>query len=383
MAESKILFVTNGHGEAAIAARIVQDLRSMSDAGAEHFPLVGRDFGIPGFTEVGPRAVMPSGGLVAMGNAGKFIGDLRAGFVPLWGKQVRFLQSLGDRYAAVVAVGDAYALFMARMSGIRAIFVGTAKSEYVASYGWVERRIMRGARAIFVRDRETANALAAHHLTAAVANVIVDLAAGDGPPVPWSGAERLVLLPGSREDAYLDAALLVRVVRVLAAARPVSAVLSIAPSVDGARVAAGLEAEGWRIDPGSGPVEFSASIEGKHVLSAMRSELRSLFPGATLALGQAGTANEAAAASGLPVVALETQRSGRSSWYRMRQARLLGAALEVVPGDPPAAAAAVARLLDDPQRCAEMAATGRARMGPPGGAAIVARAIAELAARAS
>ena len=78
----------------------------------------------------------------------------------------------------------------------------------------------------------------------------------------------------------------------------------------------------------------------------MRSERGSagiggILAGATLAIGQAGTANEAAAASGVPVVALELTGDRRSGWYRMRQERLLADAMLVVPGDPVAAAAAI------------------------------------------
>ena len=50
-------------------------------------------------------------------------------------------------------------------------------------------------------------------------------------------------------------------------------------------------------------------------------------------MGQAGTANEAAAAAGVPVVAFERDRDRKTAWYRMRQHGLLGEALAVLPGD--------------------------------------------------
>jgi len=83
-----------------------------------------------------------------------------------------------------------------------------------------------------------------------------------------------------------------------------------------------------------------------------------ILDGATLAIGQAGTANEAAAASGVPVVALELAGDRRSGWYRMRQERLLGDALAIVPGESSAAAAAIVALLNDPARRARMSAAG-------------------------
>jgi len=375
-----VLFVTNGHGEAAIGARIARDVRALG-LDVDHFPLVGTGFEAPSFPEIGPRERLPSGGLVAMGNVGNFARDLRAGFLRLLRRQRAFLRASAGRYAVVVAVGDVYALAMAYCARTPTVFVGTAKSDYVAPYGWLERRFMRRAAVRFVRDERTAGALRARGLSATAANVIVDLAS-DAGAYPWpSGAERLVLLPGSREDGYGDAVLLLRVVRLVALERPVYAMLSIAASLDPARMACALEDDGWTITPGADDEPFVASLEGKPFATAWRGDISALFPGATLALGQAGTANEAAAASGLPVVALETRRSGREGWYRMRQAGLLGAALDIVPGDPAQAAASILRLLGDPARRAEMGATGRARMGPAGAAVQVARAIAELAAR--
>jgi hypothetical protein len=357
----RVLFVTNGHGEAAIAARIAQELRGIANVRTEHFALVGERLGGERFPDVGPQRAMPSGGLVAMGNVRAFVRDLGAGFVGLFARQLAFLRRANRerRYAAVVAVGDAYACALARVARAPLAFVGTAKSVYVARYGPGERRILRTARRVFVRDAATANDLRAHGLAAdAPGNVIVDLLATDAR-VDWRAPLRLALLPGSRERAYADA---LRLADVVAALRErcgeLDAVLSIAPNLDAARFAPALERGGLR--PWAGP-------------------LGALLQGATLALGQSGTANEAAAAEGVPVVALDLPGAPREAWYRKRQMGLLGDALLVVPGEPAAAAAAVAALLGDDLRRARMGAIGRERMGGPGGARAIAQAVAELA----
>ena len=41
MSERAVLFVTNGHGEAAIAARIAEETRALTELRTEHFGLVG------------------------------------------------------------------------------------------------------------------------------------------------------------------------------------------------------------------------------------------------------------------------------------------------------------------------------------------------------
>jgi len=108
----------------------------------------------------------------------------------------------------------------------------------------------------------------------------------------------------------------------------VAAVMSVAPSLEAAR--------------------FAALFERYPALGVWFDGIGGILDGATLAIGQAGTANEAAAASGVPVVALELAGDRRSGWYRMRQERLLGDALAIVPGESSAAAAAIVALLNDP-----------------------------------
>ena len=83
-------------------------------------------------------------------------------------------------------------------------------------------------------------------------------------------------------------------------------------------------------------------------------------------MGQAGTANEAAAAAGVPIVAFERDRYGKASWYRRRQRGLLGDALVVFSnrGDEPVTA--VRAILDDPARRAHMSAVGPGAHGRSG-----------------
>jgi tetraacyldisaccharide 4'-kinase len=359
---TRVLFVTNGHGEASIAKRIAADLRTLGDFATDHLALVGAGHGDDAFIDVGPQAALPSGGLVAMGNVRAFLADVRAGFFRLFGRQAMFLMGSGGRYAAVVAVGDVYALLLARLARRPTVFVGTAKSVYVAPYGPGERLVLRTARRVFVRDPATAAYLRARGVAAqAPGNVIVDLLTTDAR-VDWHGAaERIALLPGSRSRAYDDAVRLADVVRRVARRVPAAAaVMSIAPGLD--------------------PKQFAPALAGEPPIAAWGNDLGALFVDATLALGQAGTANEAAAACGVPVVAVEFDGQRKSAWYRMRQARLLGEALAIVPGEPQRAADAIVALLADAPRRARMAEVGRERMGAGGGAAAIARAVAGLSA---
>lgn len=355
-----VLFVTNGHGETAIAARIAQELRAQTGARTEHFPLVGTGLEAADFADVGPRRRLPSGGLVAMGNVAAIARDVAAGWLGLFAAQLRFLTRAAPAYDALVAVGDAYNCALAQRARRPVAFVGTAKSVFVAPYGPIERKILGRAARVFVRDAATAADLRRHGVPAeAPGNVIVDLLATD-ERYPWSAPLRLALLPGSRPRAYRDAERLAAVADAAAARMSsVEAALSIAPTLDAAGFAE-LLARHPRIRPWSGPIG-------------------ALLAEATLAVGQAGTANEAAAANGVPVVALQMEGDGREAWYRRRQIGLLGDALAIVPGEvAPACEALLALLADEPRR-QRMAAVGRERMGPPGGAAAIAAAVASLA----
>jgi uncharacterized protein (TIGR03492 family) len=157
----------------------------------------------------------------------------------------------------------------------------------------------------------------------------------------------------------------------------------VAPALDAARFERELVVDGWERCEAPFPAGGAFAVRaGAARLVAWTGTLGALLRASILVLGQAGTANEQAAAFGIPVVALAESHSqanpGGTSprdWYRMRQQRLLGDALLLVPSAPDLAAPAVAELLDDPVRLARMGAAGRERMGPPGGVAAVARAI--------
>ncbi|MHB8178228.1 MAG: lipid-A-disaccharide synthase-related protein [Vulcanimicrobiaceae bacterium] len=382
-----LLMVSNGHGEQAIAARIAQELGVLRpNVSCDHLALVG-DFALPSsMREVGPRAAMPSGGLIAMLNLRNILADLRSGLIGITLEQVRLLRSLHRRYAAVVAVGDIYALGMSLLVGAPTCFVGTAKSVYVAPYGPFERQILRRARYVFVRDSATAQRLEQQRVPAlAPGNVISDLYTDDDVRVQAAVngfAPMLALFPGSRESAYEHARALTATVRELARRQPsIGGVLSLAPGLQATRFASVLANDGWQVRSGTdAPVAFELIDPSTHAvrIRAWQGSLGSLLARATLVVGQAGTANEAAAAAGVPVVALAPPGESKSAWYRRRQHGLLDGALLMLSDDRAATSAQIGALLADPAQRERMGRIGRERMGPPGGASAIARHLAAM-----
>jgi uncharacterized protein (TIGR03492 family) len=398
MTAPRVLLVSNGFGEMAIAGYLAREIRAAQpDAIIEHLPLVGTPAADDALQTAGPRADMPSGGLVAFWNLPNIARDLGAGLIGLTFRQFAFLRGRTDD--VVIAVGDIYCLAACLLFARRpTVFVATAKSEYVARHSAFESMIARRARAVFARDAATARALAANGVRASFAgNVMMDGLSEtrlDLPSTP--DAVRIGVLPGSRADAPENAAAAARRLAKIAAifarrGRNVQAYVSLAPTVAlrdllaglrrGGIVASATGADTGVVALGMGGGALSAALSAAIVLGGFGDLLRA----SEIVLGQAGTGNEQAVGMGKPVVSAADSRPGmpnRVGWYRMRQQRLLGDALLVLPAaDDDAFASGVVRLLDDQRRMDEMARTGRERMGGSGGAAAVAKAALAVAAK--
>ena len=366
----RVLLVSNGYGETAICARLAGALHERDgDLECDHLALVGEYAHGQAMRDVGPRATMPSGGILAMGNLRNIARDIRAGLLGHTFAQIAFLRRVRGSYHAVIAIGDTFALLMANLArGAKTIFVGTAKSVYVAPYGPVEERILAKSDAVFVRDAATAERLQQHGVNAqAPGNVIVDLYARV-EPVEWPFPPALALFPGSRSSAYADAVALCAVVREMRARTPLCAALSIAPGLDADRFAGELRADGWGVTPGSS-ADMPFVLHDAHggAVVAWAGSLGAMLACAMLVIGQAGTANEAAAAAGIPVIALDQAPRERLAWYRSRQRGLLGEAMRIVSCDPSLAAREIEALLADPQTREQMGRAGQTRMGRAGG----------------
>jgi uncharacterized protein (TIGR03492 family) len=396
-----VLLVSNGFGEMAIAGYLAREIRAARpDSRIEHLPLVGTPAALAGVTVVGPRADMPSGGLVAFWNLHNIARDLGAGLIGLTLRQFAFL--CGRHDDVVIAVGDVFCLAACLIFGRRpTVFVATAKSEYVARHSAFEAFIARRARAVFARDAATAQALAARGVPAESAgNVMMD--GLDELGIELSNAQdavRIGVLPGSRGDAPENAAAAARRLAKIAAllaprGKTVQAYISLAPTVALPDLLEGLRRGGIDAAPTGAETgvvaigresQGAATARGVVSTAVVRGAFGDLLRASEIVLGQAGTGNEQAVGLGKPVVSAADSRPGkpdRVGWYRMRQQRLLGDALLVLPAsDDDAFAAGVVSLFDDEPRREAMARAGRERMGGSGGARAVAKAALAVAAK--
>jgi uncharacterized protein (TIGR03492 family) len=382
-----ILVLSNGHGEDLIGATLAAKVRSAGpEAEVEALAVVGegKPYAQAGLPLIGPRRILPSGGFTR-NSLTNLVADLRAGLVPLLLGQMAAVRARRRQTELVVAVGDILVLWLARRQARRpTIFLPTAKSDYLAPHFPVEVALMRECRKVFPRDALTAAQLSAQGVAAEyVGNAMMDclnLSGADLRPALGPVAHVVGLLPGSREEAYLNLADLTAVAAGLArsSAAPLAFPVALAPGLDPLRAAEAIGAAGgdaalldeaaadqpspWPANPAAP----GAPAAARPILTLVPGRFGDVVLASDVVVGLAGTANEQAAGLGRPVVTFP----GRGAQFTLRfaraQQRLLGEAVALVERDFGRVAETVRRILDDPAEHARRAAVGRERMGGPG-----------------
>lgn len=376
---ARILLISNGHGEDGIACAVGRELRALGHS-LEALPLVGRGaaYEQAGFRVHGPRKVMPSGGFV-LDDPAAFLRDLRAGWLGMSLGHWQAARRAGAASEAVLAVGDVYALAVARLLARRPTFLVQSRVSLRAwqgqgrrvdqAYVGLERFLMRSAARVYPREPEGAAWLQRHGVPRAeyLGNPMLDAASGDadlGPPPPY-----LLLLPGSRPDAYFSLPVMLEACRRLRET-------GLTPVVAWAGLDLGaLRLPGWSQEATGKPqgVVLRLTHPDGTVAYLATGAFRRALEGARLALSTSGTAAEQAAGFGVPLVGFPTPGPQYVHPFAQAQRRMLGQALTLTEPDPAAVAHAALELLSNPARYAQAQTDGRAAMGEPGAAGRIAR----------
>lgn len=417
----RLVCLSNGHGEDAIAVRILQELARHSN-GWElvALPLVGegRAYTSGGIPIVGPVQTMPSGGFIYM-DGRQLMRDVQGGLVQLTLAQLKAVRQATNKGGAVLAVGDLVPLLFAWLSGAPYAFVGTAKTEYYLGdedgplpvksrlnrfCGWSgsiylpwERWLMSQRRclAVFPRDSLTTQTLKKWPIPAFdLGNPMMD---GIQPPTRESvfydrdaelkeQARSLVvtLLPGSRPpEAYDNWQLILTACSGLMEAfrnRSLVFLGAIAPGLDLKTLCQICESHGWQDVRQVAKGSTSALARVVPLISDPKA-LMFIKPHRTLILTQhayneclcqgdfciamAGTATEQFVGLGKPAIAIPGKGPQFTPAFAQSQTRLLGPSLILV-NRPADVAGVVQLLLRDPDRLQLIAENGRRRMGQPG-----------------
>lgn len=383
-----ILFISNGYGEDTIACSIVERLiESVHKERVLGFPLVGegKAYSKLGVGVAVPTQNMPSGGLIPGGWVRNLWKDFTAGLGKLISLQIKRLKELRKETGVVVAVGDTYPVIMGGLfTGKPVIFVGTAKSNYFYPYSSLERAVFkRFCRMVFPRDEITAQSLRDQGIEARwVGNAMMDSLtfSDDHYGIPEDHTV-IALLPGSRDFAYADFPIILKAVEIISREYQgnISYLAPLANSIELDRLGEWAQRASFTLSHKNRTEGVVGKLYRNQVeIQLLRNRFGDSINLAKLVIGQAGTGNEQAVGLGKPVISFDSAGGEKLGWYRLRQKGLLGDSLAITPRDSEDIAEAALGLLNNREEYDRMAAVGRERMGPPGGAQKMADYIAEF-----
>lgn len=391
----RLLCLSNGHGEDAIALRILQSLQRKSNLMIEALPIVGEGYSYQSanIPIIGSVKAMPSGGFIYMDKR-QLARDIQGGLLQLTIAQLKTLRSWVKPDGFILAVGDIVPLLFAWISGAPFAFVSTAKSEYYLrdENGWLprqswwddrlerstgcvyqpwERWLMTRSRckAVFPRDRITAEILKRFGVQAFdLGNPMMD---GLGVDSIWDETDQrltIAIIPGSRvPEAYANFEIILQSLKSLIGEmeRPMRFLSAIAPGLEVDELHQILLNYRWaQTESNTYAIGYG---EKQATLELMPRRFAECIQRSEIAIAMAGTATEQFIGLGKPAFIIPGAGAQFIPAFAEAQTRLLGASVILVE-QPQQFGAAVRSLLSQPDRLQFIAENGRQRMGEPGAA---------------
>ena len=408
----KLLILSNGHGEDAIAARIAEKLQlTPNPPELAILPLVGEGHAYRGLNIplIGRVKKMPSGGFVYM-DSRELWRDLQGGLLQLTLAQFQSIRQWGQEGGKILAVGDILPLIFAWLSGSEYAFVGTAKSEYYLrdENGWLgstsalerslgsdyfpwERWLMSrpNCKAVFPRDTLTTQNLQQFSIPAFdLGNPMMDgLQVTTETVLVQPKKLTVLLLPGSRSpEAERNWQLILQAVNQILQEftnQEICFLAAIAPSLDLQPLKSALYTQQWQImslnladilinDPQA--ISFQ---KGNAKLFLSQQAYGDCLHLSDLAISMAGTATEQFVGLGKPVFSLPGEGSQFTPKFAKRQTYLLGQSVMLVTnlGE---IGHELNSVLNSPEKRQAIAENGKKRLGKPGAAARIANCLQDL-----
>jgi uncharacterized protein (TIGR03492 family) len=420
----KLLCISNGHGEDAIALPVLQELRKLSPT-AEIVTLpivgVGKAYSSNDFAIAGHVQTLPSGGFNQDNR--QLMRDLQGGLAGLTIDQIRTVRNWSKSGGKILAVGDIVPLLFAWLSGADYAFIGTAKSEYyirdsqeqiLASqrdaievktgsyyFPW-ERWLLSRSRckAVFPRDKLTAENLRQYQIPAFdLGNPMTDGVAPD-PHTPIFYQPRsaqleldrpliVTLLPGSRPpEAYTNWSQILIAVNSLIPVfkqQEIICLAAITPTLDLDILQGNLSELGWNQLAIPNP-ELTSLIPDEKAIYYQRDRAtivistqayRQCMQQGDCAIAMAGTATEQFISLGKPAFIIPGAGPQFTPAFAEAQTRLLGESVILV-AQAQDVGVEMQRLLAQPDRLQSIAQNGLLRMGTPGAAKRIAACLVEV-----
>jgi uncharacterized protein (TIGR03492 family) len=362
----RYLFVSNGHGEDAIAAAIVASMPRT--ASVEAYPMIGTGNAYAGVCQVvGPRASLASEGWRNV--KGSLRRDIATGGLGTVPPALNFLRKINGKYDRVVVVGDMVGVLACYLTGHRGLYyLDVYKTGAARLYSGPERwTIKQACKTVFCRADNLASSLGRMGVDARSAgNVMMD-AIPHGDYDARSRRQRplaVTLLPGSRALTSESFALQVDALRTLPAELRPDVFLAVAGSVnvDDLAKKAGLTRTSLL---SAEPSDLGELSDGDLTIHMARGgAMGNLLAVSDVVLSQAGTATVQALGLGKPVITFVNPRDRRSRFTDEQM--LFGEARTVVMAEAPAIGAALRTLLGNDEERRRLANIGRQRIGGPG-----------------
>lgn len=398
---SRLLCISNGHGEDTIALRILSELRLRHpDIELSALPLVGEgaSFQKQQIPLIAATKTLPSGGFIYM-DSRQLARDLKGGLVQLTLTQLKALQRWAQEGGAILAVGDVIPAAFAWWSGLPYAVVGTAKSAYYLRddqgplpelpwySGWAGSMYLPWERWLMSRDRCRV-AIVRDELTRTelqqlgVPQVFAGNPMMDGLTPTESMAElsshkpdalTVALLPGSRSpEAYANWQIMLTAMESVVqyfAPRPVQFLGAIAPALDLAELQQALVAADWQATSTQSDDPVFVKANGRVILT--QTAYADCLHAADVAIAMAGTATEQLVGLGKPAFITPGAGPQFNPTFAKLQTRLLGPSVILVP-DPEDMGAEMMPVLANGDRLNQIHQNGLKRMGAPGAAAAIA-----------
>ncbi len=421
----KLLCISNGHGEDAIAVPVLQELQKLAEPPIEivALPIVGmgKAFSDNKFDIACAVQTMPSGGFNQ--DSRQMLRDLQGGLMGLTIEQIKTAKNWAKSGGKILAVGDIVPLLFAWLSGADYAFIGTAKSEYyirdsqgqilpsqrnslevkTGSYYFPWERWLLGrnkCKAMFARDRLTAEILQQHQIPAFdLGNPMTDGVAVDFHQPRFYGSESVkrererpltvTLLPGSRPpEAYANWEQIIIAANSLiplCKQRLLVFLAAIDPKLDLDTLQTMLRSRGWTLQ--DNPDRDSTVIipapstiyyqQDRTILAISTQSYRQFMHSGDCAIAMTGTGTEQFISLGKPAFIIPGEGPQFTPAFAEAQTRLLGESIVLVP-QAQDVGGEIDRLLQQPDRLQSIAKNGLLRMGTPGAARRIAECTIEL-----
>ena len=408
----KLLLLSNGHGEDAIAVRIAEKLQLIPNPPElAILPLVGeghayRELNIP---LIGRVKKMPSGGFVYM-DSRELWRDLQGGLLQLTFAQFQSIRQWSKEGGKILAVGDILPLIFAWISGAEYAFIGTAKSEYYLrdENGWLastsalerslgsdyfpwERWLMSRpkCKAVFPRDTLTTQNLQQFSiLTFDLGNPMMDgLEVATKSFLDNSKPLTILLLPGSRSpEAERNWQLILQAVNQILqefTSQAIYFLAAIAPSLALDSFKDLLIEQQWQtisLNLTDIPIHDPQAIgfqKDNAKLFLSQYAYGDCLNISDLAIAMAGTATEQFVGLGKPVFSLPGEGPQFTSKFAKRQTYLLGQSVILV-NNIGEIGKELKSVLNSPEKRQAIAENGKKRLGKPGAAARIANCLRDI-----